>query len=159
MSKGRPFAAVDDAASLVNPSRRQMMSLAAAAAASPLLPRSASAADSLEPTVVTRTTGGMFEAALKRNFFDPFTAATGVRVVPVAASYGDMMAKSAAMQAADHVEWDIISPQFTELDTISQYLDDPLLRGRPRCRDRTREVRRVRNVRAETAQGPPPACR
>ncbi len=108
----------------MSPTRRHMLSLAAAAAASPLLHRHANAADGLEPTVVIRTTGGVFEAALKRNFFDPFTAATGVRVVPVAASYGDMMAKSAAMQAAGHVEWDIISPQFTELDTISQYFED-----------------------------------
>ena len=105
--------------------RRQMLSLAAAVAASPLLPRTAAAASTgLESTLVIRTTGGMFEAALKRNFFDPFTAASGVHVVPVAASYGDMMAKSAAMQAAGHVEWDIISPQFTELPTISQYLED-----------------------------------
>ena len=108
----------------MNTSRRQVLSLAAAAAATPLLSRPAGAAAGLEPTVVIRTTGGVFEAALKRNFFDPFTAATGVRVVPVASSYGDMMAKAAAMQAAGNVEWDIISPQFTELDTISQYLDD-----------------------------------
>lgn len=105
-------------------SRREILSLAASAAAMPLLPRSATAADSLESTVVIRTTGGVFEAALKRNFFDPFAKATGVRVIPVAASYGDMMAKSAAMQAAGHVEWDIISPQFTELATIAQYFDD-----------------------------------
>jgi mannopine transport system substrate-binding protein len=74
--------------------------------------------------VLIRTTGGVFEAALKKNFFDPFTQATGVRVVPFAASYGDMMAKSAAMQAAGRVEWDIISPQFTELAKISQLLED-----------------------------------
>ena len=109
---------------MTDPSRRQVLFLAAAAAAGPALPRSAAAEGALEPTMVIRTTGGVFEAALKRNFFDPFTAATGVRVVPVASSYGDMMAKSAAMQAAGHVEWDIISPQFTELATISQYFED-----------------------------------
>ncbi len=42
-----------------------------------------------------------------------------MRVVPFAASYGDMMAKSAAMQAAGAVEWDIISPQYDELTQIS----------------------------------------
>ncbi len=51
----------------------------------------ARAEGALEDTVVIRTTGGAFEAALKRNFFDPFTAATGTRVVPVATSYGDMV--------------------------------------------------------------------
>ena len=42
----------------------------------------------VEDTLVIRTTGGIFEAALKKNFFDPFSKATGVKVVPVAASYG-----------------------------------------------------------------------
>ena len=66
----------------------------------------------------------MFEAALKKNFFDPFTKATGVKVVPVAASYGDMMAKSAAMKAAGKVEWDIISPQYYELSKLSDLVED-----------------------------------
>ncbi len=87
-------------------------------------PFMAKAAGPLEQTLLIRTTGGAFEAALKRNFFDPFTKATGVRVIPFAASYGDMMAKSAAMQAAGAVEWDIISPQYDELSQISQYLED-----------------------------------
>lgn len=78
----------------------------------------------LEDTLTIRTTGGVFEAALKRNFFDPFSKATGVRVIPVAASYGEMMAKSAAMIAANKVEWDIISPQYTELEKLSALLAD-----------------------------------
>ena len=73
----------------------------------------------LEDSLVIRTTGGVFEQALKRNFFDPFTKATGVKVVPVAASYGEMMAKTAAMNAAGKVEWDIISPQYYELGKLS----------------------------------------
>ena len=120
-----PESLTNQGATIVNQSRRHVLSLAAAAAASPLLSRAAGAASNdLESTLVIRTTGGVFEAALKRNFFDPFTAATGVRVVPFASSYGDMMAKTAAMQAAGNVEWDIISPQYTELQTISQYLED-----------------------------------
>lgn len=95
-----------------------------AAAALSVIPIAGRAAETLERTVVIRTTGGVFEAALKRNFFDPFTKATGVRVIPVAASYGDMMAKSAAMQASGSVEWDIISPQFTELGKLAQFLVD-----------------------------------
>ena len=78
----------------------------------------------LEDTVVVRTTGGSFEKALKQHFFDPFTAATGTRVVPVATSYGDMIAKTAAMSAAGHVEWDVISPQFYELARLAPYLED-----------------------------------
>ncbi len=78
----------------------------------------------LEDTLVIRTTGGVFEAALKKNFFDPFTKATGVKVVPVAASYGDMMAKATAMQTSGNVEWDIISPQYYELGKLTHLAAD-----------------------------------
>lgn len=78
----------------------------------------------LEDSVVIRTTGGVFEVALKRNFFDPFTKATGVRVVTVAASDSEMQAKAAAMQAAGRVEWDLISPQMSELPNLSRLLVD-----------------------------------
>ena len=97
----------------------------AGAAAMAVLPgRSAGAQAKLEEAVVIRTTGGAFEKALKQYFFDPFTAATGTRVVPVATSYGDMVAKTAAMSAANRVEWDIISPQFYELERLAPYLVD-----------------------------------
>ena len=82
------------------------------------------AAEELERTVVIRTTGGVFEAALKRNFFEPFTQATGVRVIPVAASDGEMMAKSTAMEASGRVEWDIISPQYDDLANHPDLLVD-----------------------------------
>jgi len=78
----------------------------------------------LEDSLVIRTTGGVFEQALKRNFFDPFSKATGVKVVPVAASYGEMMAKTAAMNASGRIEWDIISPQYYELEKLSNVLAD-----------------------------------
>jgi mannopine transport system substrate-binding protein len=84
----------------------------------------AARAEDLEPMVVIRTTGGVFEAALKRNFFEPFTKATGVRVIPVAASAGEMLAKSAAMQASGRVEWDIISPQYDDLPNLAPLLMD-----------------------------------
>ena len=95
----------------------------AGAALSAALPRLAGA-QALEDSVVIRTTGGPFEAALRRHFFDPFTRATGTRVVPVATSYGDMVAKTVAMSAARRVEWDVISPQFYELERLSPYLVD-----------------------------------
>ena len=84
----------------MDPTRRNILRGTAGLGLVPLLGRPAPAAP-LEPTLLIRTTGGAFEAALKRNFFDPFSKASGVRVVPFAASYGDMMAKSAAMQAAE----------------------------------------------------------
>ena len=105
----------------MHPSRRTIL---AGAAAAPLAARRAGAQARLEDSVVIRTTGGVFEAALKRNFFDPFTRATGVRVVPVAASDSEMQAKAAAMQQAGRVEWDIISPQMTELPNLSRLLVD-----------------------------------
>ena len=105
--------------------RRNILRGTAALGLLPLAaPGGARAAGPLEDTLLIRTTGGVFEAALKRNFFDPFTKESGVRVVPFAASYGDMMAKSAAMQAAGRVEWDIISPQYDELTQISRFLED-----------------------------------
>ena len=106
------------------PTRRTLLRGAAGLGALPLAGGQARAAGALEPTLLVRTTGGSFEAALKKSFFDPFTKATGVRVIPFAASYGDMMAKSAAMQAANSVEWDIISPQYDELGQIAPMLTD-----------------------------------
>ena len=88
------------------------------------LPAIGARAQALENTLVVRTTGGVFEAALKRNFFDPFTRATGTRIVPVATSYGEMIAKTVAMHKANAVEWDIISPQIFELENLSEYLLD-----------------------------------
>jgi mannopine transport system substrate-binding protein len=103
--------------------RRDILAAPAALGVATLLGRAARA-EGLEATLVIRTTGGVFEAALRRNFFDPFTKATGVRVIGVAASDSEMQAKAAAMQAAGHVEWDIISPQFTELQNLSGMLTD-----------------------------------
>ena len=108
----------------MRPNRRDLLRASAGLGLLPLLGRTARAEEKLESTVVIRTTGGAFGDALKRNFFDPFTKATGVRVVPFVSSYGDMMAKAAAMEAAGNVEWDIISPQFTELQQISGLLQD-----------------------------------
>ena len=82
--------------------RRRLLtsSLVAGAASGVARPAIAqTAAPMLEDSLVIRTTGGVFEASLKRNFFDPFTKATGVRVVPVAASDSEMQAKATAMLA------------------------------------------------------------
>lgn len=104
--------------------RRDILRGTASLALLPLAAQPAAAEGQLESTLLIRTTGGVFEAALKRNFFDPFSKATGVRVIPFASGYGEMMAKTAAMEAAGNVEWDIISPQYDELTQISQFLTD-----------------------------------
>ncbi len=98
--------------------------LAGAAVGGAGLLRGASAQGALEDSVVIRTTGGAFEAALKQHFFDPFSKASGTRVVTVATSYGDMVAKTVAMNAARRIEWDVISPQFYELGRLAPYLRD-----------------------------------
>jgi len=104
------------------PTRRRL--LATGAVATLLSAQAQAQAPKLEDTLVVRTTGGVFEAALKRNFFEPFTKATGVRVIPVAASDADMQAKATAMAAVGRVEWDVISPQFSELANLAPLLTD-----------------------------------
>ena len=102
-------------------SRRRFLATTTGAAAAVVSP---AIAQETEGQVVVRTTGGAFEAALKKNFFDPFSKATGIKIVPVAASYGEMMARSTAMIGAGSVEWDIISPQFYELSKLQNLLTD-----------------------------------
>lgn len=104
--------------------RRSVLLAPAIIGAAALSEGGASAQTGLGDRVVIRTTGGVFEQALKRNFFDPFTRATGVRVIPVAASAGEMLARTAAMQAAGRVEWDIISPQYDDLPNLAHFLED-----------------------------------
>ena len=104
--------------------RRKLLLGAAAFGTSLTWRGTAFAQDKLEDRLVVRTTGGAFEKALQKNFFEPFTRATGTRVVPVSSSYGEMIAKTTAMAAANAVEWDIISPQYYELARLSPYLVD-----------------------------------
>ena len=137
-------------------SRRTIVTGSMLAGAAPWLAQAQTAAPKLEDAVVIRTTGGVFEAALKRNFFDPFTKATGVRVVPVAASDSEMQAKAAAMQAAGRVEWDIISPQMSELPNLARLLVDlgdcssiPAVASQP-----ARHVRPLRRAVSDRGAGP-----
>jgi mannopine transport system substrate-binding protein len=105
------------------PSRRAVLAAPALVAASSIF-GGARAQSDLESTVVIRTSGGAFETALKKNFFEPFTKASGVRVIPIAASDSEMQARMAAMSAAGRVEWDIVSPQYDELPNLARYLVD-----------------------------------
>ena len=109
---------------MIRVSRREVLRHSAAAVALATFGRTAWANEPLESTLVVRSTGGIFEQALKKHFFDPFTKATGTRIIPVASSYGEMITKTVAMHRANSVEWDIISPQIFELENLSEYLVD-----------------------------------
>ncbi|WP_246705507.1 extracellular solute-binding protein [Rhizobium sp. P40RR-XXII] len=57
--------------------------------------------------VVIATTGGAYDAALRKWWFEPFTAKTGIRVVSVAATNAEMRAKATAMVKTGNVSWDL----------------------------------------------------
>lgn len=62
---------------------------------------------SAEEQVVIGTTGGAYEDALRSAWFDPFTKATGIKVVTVAATNSEMRAKASAMVKTGNVSWDL----------------------------------------------------
>ncbi len=103
-------------------SRRTLLSSAIATAG--LTGQARAATPALEEAVVVRDTGGVFGEALRASFYEPFSKATGVKVVSVATSYGEMIAKTVAMSRAGNVQWDVISPQYYELKRLSEYLVD-----------------------------------
>jgi mannopine transport system substrate-binding protein len=67
--------------------------------------------------VVIATTGGDYEKVLREAWFDPFTKATGIKVVTVSATNTEMRARVKAMTESKTVIWDIY--QDGELDSES----------------------------------------
>ncbi|TWF43431.1 ABC transporter substrate-binding protein [Neorhizobium alkalisoli] len=59
--------------------------------------------------LVIAATGGAFYQALKRDFFDPFTAKTGINIKFVEATTLEMNGKMRAMLSAGNVEYDILT--------------------------------------------------
>ncbi|MCV3739537.1 extracellular solute-binding protein [Rhizobium sp. TRM96647] len=57
--------------------------------------------------VIIASTGGAYDRALKKAWFDPFTAATGIAVTVVSATNAEMRAKAAAMVKAGNINWDL----------------------------------------------------
>ena len=57
--------------------------------------------------VIIASTGGAYDKALREAWFDPFTKATGIEVVTVAATNAEMRAKAAAMVKTGNVKWDL----------------------------------------------------
>ncbi|PDS99285.1 ABC transporter substrate-binding protein [Rhizobium sp. S9] len=60
-----------------------------------------------EEQVIIATTGGAYDAALRKYWFEPFTKQTGIKVVSVAATNAEMRAKAAAMVKTGNVSWDL----------------------------------------------------
>ncbi|MCG8355760.1 MAG: extracellular solute-binding protein [Kiloniellales bacterium] len=59
--------------------------------------------------LVVVATGGGFGDALKKHFYDPFTAATGIEIVTVPAAVAEQNAKLRAMRKAGQVEYDVLT--------------------------------------------------
>lgn len=100
--------------------RRQMLEFGALASLAGLLPAGlsfAEAADALaaeavaagETQVVMAGGTGAYAETIKRYFYDPFTEATGIRVIDAGGSYGEKLAKLKAMVQVGRVEWDVLS--------------------------------------------------
>ncbi len=67
------------------------------------------AATSAAEELVVVSTGGSFGAALKKIFFDPFTAETGIEIIHVPATVQQQNGKLRAMLKADNVEYDVLT--------------------------------------------------
>jgi mannopine transport system substrate-binding protein len=99
--------------------RRQLLKtsagLAAAGFLAPLPARGAvdalvkRARDAGEREVVVAGGTGAYGELVKRYFYDPFTAATGIRIVVAGGSYGEKLARLKAMNQVGKVEWDVVT--------------------------------------------------
>lgn len=102
---------------MVTINRRNILLGTVALGAAAAISNAAWGQGALEDTLVIRSPGGPEEKLWIKHFFEPFTEKTGVRVIPVAVSRGEMLARVQAMVTAGRVEWDIILPQVTDLQT------------------------------------------
>jgi mannopine transport system substrate-binding protein len=59
--------------------------------------------------LVIVTSGGSFEQAMRKNFYDAFTAETHIKVKAVSASYAEQWAKARAMAQSGQTAWDIVT--------------------------------------------------
>lgn len=84
-----------------------MRTSAYAVMATLLLATAATVPARAEETVVVAATGGAYEQSLRKNFFDDFTKATGIRVQVVTASAQEQITKLKAMNQVGAVTWDI----------------------------------------------------
>jgi putative spermidine/putrescine transport system substrate-binding protein len=89
-------------ASAVSISRRGVLAGTAAGLGSFVAGRTASAADR---QIVYASWGGSWQAALKKAWFDPFTAETGIGISVVG---GNEYGRIEAMVRSGHTEWDVV---------------------------------------------------
>lgn len=121
--------------------RRTLLQAAVGAMAMPAMTRSAFAQEKLAGSgeVVAFSFGGSFTEGYRKYVLDPFTKATGIKVVDVTADFAEPQLK--AMHAAGRVEWDIASVQgqaFPEMSQAGMFepidynlWDDESLKGSP----------------------------
>jgi spermidine/putrescine-binding protein len=84
----------------------------------------ATAAAKTEGQVVIATAGGMLQDALAKHLYDPFTAATGIKVVPVTINPDDQWAKVKADSESKNVQWDLVNVGPDSLVLQRDYLLD-----------------------------------
>jgi len=117
--------------------RRTLLSTAVALVAA-LTAGSAEAQTNLEKAkqagqtevVIAGGAGGYLEA-VKKHFYDPFTAATGIKVTTVSAPYGEKATRLKAMHEVGKVEWDLVT---LSLDFLNPAVT-PFLRDLGNCAD------------------------
>lgn len=99
-----------DSAAFGGLSRRSLLQSADAALSFPMIATSSKAAtqDRVAGTgeVVAYGYGGSWTAAVRQNIHEPFTKATGINVVDVAADYAGPQSK--AMFSAGRIDWDLV---------------------------------------------------
>jgi mannopine transport system substrate-binding protein len=74
--------------------------------------------------VVIAGAPGAFGETVKKTFYDPFTAATGIKVVPVAVGQRERLAKLQAQYASGNKEWDIIVLPSDQMPGARPFLRD-----------------------------------
>lgn len=120
MMKRRDFLAYSAALSFVG---LASAAARAAEAAADDLAKKAVAAGQTE--VVMGGSTGAYADRVKAIFLDPFTAATGIKVISVGGSYGEKLAKLKAMTAVGNVEWDMMSLSVDSLTVANRvYFED-----------------------------------
>lgn len=74
--------------------------------------------------VIAGGAGGYLER-VRKAFYDPFTAATGIKITAVSAPYGEKAARLKAMHEVNRVEWDIVTLSLDFLGpSVTPYLRD-----------------------------------
>ncbi len=84
----------------------------------------ASAAAKAEGELVVATAGGMLQDALGKHLYDPFTAATGIKIVPVTINPQEQWAKVKADTEGNNVQWDLVNVGPDSLVLQQEYLLD-----------------------------------